>query len=97
MDEKLFFAAMAATGLRVIVIDEVNMTLDRRTFESIPQNERTHAELYQAALAADEYARALEGLLPEGPDKTYALRKLREVAMWVSVAITRNPDGSPRS
>ena len=26
-----------------------------------------------------------------------ALRKLREVAMWANVAITRQPDGAPRS
>ena len=34
--------------------------------------------------------------VPEGPDRTYLLRKLRECAMWANVAITRNPDGSPR-
>ena len=39
----------------------------------------------------------IEHLVPDGPDKTYILRKLREVAMWVNVAITRNPDGSPRT
>ena len=33
--------------------------------------------------AAAEYAQALEMLVPEGPDKTYLLRKLREVSMWV--------------
>jgi hypothetical protein len=34
--------------------------------------------------------------VPEGPDRTYLMRKLRECAMWGNVAITRNPDGSPR-
>lgn len=34
--------------------------------------------------------------IPEGPDKTYLLRKLRECAMWANVAITRNADGTPR-
>ena len=29
--------------------------------------------------------------------ETYALRKFREVAMWANIAITRNPDGSPKS
>jgi hypothetical protein len=42
------------------------------------------------------FADALDRLLPEGPDKTYVLRKFREVVMWANVAITRNPDGSPR-
>lgn len=46
--------------------------------------------------AAALYANALDRWLPDGPDKTYAVRKLREVAMWANVAITRQPDGSPR-
>lgn len=50
-----------------------------------------------ARAAAHGYARALDALVPEGPDKTYIMRKLREVAMWVNIAITRLPDGSPRS
>jgi hypothetical protein len=41
-------------------------------------------------------AQALEAQLPEGADKTYTMRKLREVAMWANVTITRYPDGSPR-
>lgn len=36
-------------------------------------------------------------LVPEGPDRTYLLRKLRECAMWANVAITRHADGSPRA
>jgi hypothetical protein len=47
--------------------------------------------------AAFEYLRIIENLMPDGPDKTYAIRKLREVAMWVNVGITRQPDGAPRS
>ncbi len=47
--------------------------------------------------AAAVYANALHRFVPEGPDKTYLLRKLREVAMWVNIAITRNADGSPRT
>jgi hypothetical protein len=43
------------------------------------------------------YAGELDEVLPEGPDKTYILRKLREVAMWVNVCLTRQPDGTPRS
>jgi hypothetical protein len=47
--------------------------------------------------AAHTYARVLEANLPDGSDKTYTIRKLREVAMWANVAITRQPDGSPRT
>lgn len=46
--------------------------------------------------AAAEYLKVLEENVPGGPDKTYLIRKLREVAMWANVAITRQPDGSPR-
>jgi len=46
--------------------------------------------------AAAEYAEVLDQYVPDGPDKTYLLRKLREIAMWANVAITRNADGSPR-
>ncbi len=53
--------------------------------------------MQEARLAAKTYAAELERLLPEGPDKTYVLRKLREVAMWANVAITRLPDGTPRT
>jgi len=43
-----------------------------------------------------EYARVLQENIPDGPDKTYILRKLRELAMWINVAITREADGTPR-
>lgn len=39
----------------------------------------------------------LEDHIPEGPDKTYLMRQLRDCAMWANVAITRLPDGSPRT
>ena len=46
--------------------------------------------------AAKVYGDVLEAYLPEGPDKTYIIRKHRENAMWVNISIIRNPDGSPR-
>lgn len=47
--------------------------------------------------AARVYADVLNACIPDGPDKTYLIRKHREVAMWANIAITRNPDGSPRT
>ena len=41
-------------------------------------------------------AAALDQLILDGPDKTFMLRQLRDCAMWANIAITRNPDGSPR-
>lgn len=44
-----------------------------------------------------EYANKVDDLLDDGPDKTYIMRKIREVGMWINVSVTRNADGSPRS
>lgn len=38
----------------------------------------------------------LDYLLPNGADKTYVLRHIRESAMWANVSITREADGTPR-
>lgn len=53
-------------------------------------------QMAKARVAAKAYSDALEVLLPDGPDKTYVLRKHRENAMWANVAIARMPDGAPR-
>jgi hypothetical protein len=51
----------------------------------------------EARAASKVYADELERILPAGPDKTYALRKVRETAMWASVSITCEADGTPRA
>jgi len=66
------------------------------TFEYLKPTEDQLKQMEEARQRAFAYANAIEALLPEGPDKTYALRKFREVTMWINVALTRNPDGSPR-
>lgn len=70
--------------------------LDTTTFEYLKPTELQIQAMAHSREAAAVYAIAIGALVPDGPDKTYALRKLREVAMWVNVAITRYPDGSPR-
>ena len=45
----------------------------------------------------DQLSTFLDLTLPQGPDKTYLLRKLREVGMWANVCITREADGRPRA
>ena len=67
------------------------------TFEYLKPTDEQIKQMEEARQRAFVYANALDALLPDGPDKTYAMRKLREVAMWVNVAITRQPDGSPRA
>lgn len=71
--------------------------MHQSTFEYLAPTEQQKADMQDARDAASHYANALERLIPEGPDKTYVMRKLREVSMWVNVAITRMPDGTPRS
>lgn len=66
------------------------------TFEFLSPTEDQKRVMAYARLAAKAYANKLDELLPEGPDKTYTLRKLREVAMWANIAITREADGMPR-
>ena len=70
--------------------------LSDNTFDYLKPTEDQIVTMNAVREAATDYARALCLFLPEGPDKTYTLRKLREVAMWANVAITRTPDGSPR-
>jgi len=67
------------------------------TFEYLKPSEDQLKQMEEARQRAFVYANAMEALLPDGPDKTFILRKFREVAMWANIAITRNPDGSPRT
>ena len=46
---------------------------------------------------AAHFAQIIDQMIPDGPDKTYMMRKFREIAMWGNIAITRNPDGTPRA
>lgn len=73
------------------------MPLHHSTFEYLKPTLTQMAVMNRARYVVSNCARDLEELLPDGPDKTYVLRKLREVGMWANVAITRNADGSPRT
>ncbi len=73
------------------------MPLHYSTFDYLKPTEVQLSTMEVARAAANEYANKLDALLPDGPDKTYVMRKVREAAMWVNIAITRNPDGSPRT
>ena len=66
------------------------------TFDYVKPTDGQMQVMEDVRAAAKVYALVLIELLPEGPDKTYTLRKLREVAMWANVAITRQADGAPR-
>ena len=73
------------------------MSLHDSTFSYLKPTDEQLTVMATARDAAYTYAAVLDAILPEGPDKTYVLRKVRETAMWANISITRHPDGSPRS
>lgn len=67
------------------------------TFEYLKPTDDQVETMAKVRSAAKAYCDALEALLPDGPDKTYIIRTHRSNAMWANVAITRLPDGTPRT
>ena len=66
------------------------------TFEYLKPTDEQIERMAVLRKATAAYADMLIEVLPDGADKTYILRKLRELAMWNNVAITREADGTPR-
>ena len=73
------------------------MPLHPSTFEYLKPTEQQLIDMSCVRLAAKVYAKTLEEVLPDGPDKTFVLRAHRANAMWANVAITREADGTPRT
>jgi hypothetical protein len=71
--------------------------MNPNTYEYLKPSDAQKEQMAEARRAAAEYANVLDKVVPEGPDKTFIIRSLRTVAMWVNVSITRNSDGSPRT
>lgn len=72
------------------------MTLHESTFAYLKPTDR---QMDTMQGVRDDFRRltsSLQQALPDGPDKTYVIRLIRTAAMWSHVAITRQPDGSPR-
>jgi hypothetical protein len=67
------------------------------TFEYLKPTDDQLAQMTKVRQAAKEYNEVLEKELPDGPDKTFIIRAHRSNAMWANVAITRLPDGTPRT
>lgn len=67
------------------------------TFEYLKPTDEQIATMARARDAVAVCCAVLLDELPDGPDKTYTIRKLREVGMWANVAITRQADGSPQA
>ena len=67
------------------------------TFEYLKPTEGQVDVMNALRKVTADYATTIDQALDDGPDKTYILRRIRETAMWINVALTRLPDGSPRS
>lgn len=73
------------------------MTLHSSTFEYLKPTDGQVDVMNHLRKVTADYATVIDNALDDGPDKTYILRRIRETAMWINVALTRNADGSPRS
>ena len=67
------------------------------TYEYLQPTEPQKEAMAKVRAAAKAYNDVLDAVLPDGPDKTFVIRAHRSNAMWANVAITRLPDGTPRS
>lgn len=65
-------------------------------YDYLKPTDEQQAAMEKLREAAAVYGTALAELLPDGPDKTFTIRNHRTTAMWANIAVTRNPDGSPR-
>jgi len=73
------------------------MTLHSSTFEYLKPTDEQIEAMATLRQASKVYADRIDAVLPDGPDKTYILRRIRETAMWINVAVTREADGTPRT
>lgn len=72
------------------------MTLHPETFDYRAPTPEQVTRMEGLRRAAANYAFALQDNLPDNADRTYLLRKLREVAIWANICVTRHSDGAPR-
>lgn len=72
------------------------MALHESTFEYLKPTDAQIDHMAKARTATANFARQMEEILPDGPDKTVIMRQIRDVGMWANVTITRLPDGTPR-
>ena len=72
------------------------MTLHPSAFDYLKPTDGQVDVMNALRKLSKDYAQAIDQALDDGPDKTYILRRIRETAMWINVALTRHADGSPR-
>ena len=72
------------------------MSLHPSTFDYLKPREGQIEVMNALREYTKEYAERIDQALDDGPDKTYILRRIRETAMWINVALTREANGAPR-
>jgi hypothetical protein len=70
--------------------------MDASTFDYIKPTDAQNEQMVGIRKAFKTLMDTIHPMIPEGPDKTHVIRSLRTCAMWANIAITRQPDGSPR-
>jgi hypothetical protein len=73
------------------------VSLHPSTFEYLKPTDDQMASMAELRTAFKNFSEVLDKRIPDGPDKTFMMRQLRDCAMWANIAITRNADGSPRT
>jgi hypothetical protein len=71
--------------------------LHSSTFEYLKPTDMQMDQMARVRMLFASFVKSLDVELPEGPDKTFVLRQLRDCAMWANVSLTRNADGTPRT
>jgi hypothetical protein len=72
------------------------MPLHSTTFEYLKPTDAQLERMADVRARFAAFVQSMEAALPDGPDKTFVIRNLRDCAMWANVTITRGPDGAPR-
>lgn len=73
------------------------MALAIDTFQYLKPTDAQMAAMHDVRQYFSALVNQIDPLIPEGHDKSYTLRLIRDAAMWANVAITRQPDGAPRT
>lgn len=84
-----------ALKAKVAKLEKVLSQMHPSTFEYLKPTETQLHNMELMRKCASDFEANINDNVPDGPDKTYLIRKFREVAMWINIAITRNPRRFP--
>jgi hypothetical protein len=67
------------------------------TFEYLKPTDTQMDKMAHMRRLFSTFVSALDNELPDGADKAYIIRLIRDAAMWTNITLTRTADGTPRS